>query len=89
MSPDAVLGLSLETMKVTLLVSSPILITGLVVGLIISVFQAVTQIQEMTLTFVPKIIAIAVVLVFVTPWMLKIMLGFTEKLFLQIPFMVR
>ncbi len=89
MSPGLVLKIGQDVLRVTLLISAPILLVGLVVGVVISIFQAVTQIQEMTLTFVPKMIAIALVLIFLAPWMLRIMVGFTEKLYAQIPFLVR
>ncbi len=63
MSTDLIVGIANEAIKVTLLLSAPMLIVGLVVGLIISIFQAVTQVQEMTLTFVPKIIAVMLALI--------------------------
>ena len=72
-------------MKVTLLVSAPILLVGLVVGIVISVFQAVTQVHEMTLTFVPKIIAVMLALLVAAPWMLDMLVSFTHNLFTNIP----
>jgi len=72
-------------MKVTLLVSAPILLVGLVVGIVISVFQAVTQVHEMTLTFVPKIIAVMLALLVAAPWMLDMLVSFTHNLFSNIP----
>jgi flagellar biosynthesis protein FliQ len=74
-----------EAFYTTLLVSAPMLILSLVVGLVISVFQAATSIQEFTLTFVPKIIAVAVVTVLTLPWMMETMVAFTVNLFNQIP----
>jgi flagellar biosynthesis protein FliQ len=74
-----------EAFYTTLLVSAPMLILSLVVGLVISVFQAATSIQEFTLTFVPKIIAVAVVTVLTLPWMMETMVSFTVNLFNQIP----
>lgn len=85
MTIDAVVGLMAETIKVTLLVSAPMLIVGLVVGVLISLFQAVTQIQEMTLVFVPKIVAVLVTLVAALPWMLNLLLTFTHNIFNNIP----
>ncbi len=85
MSQDLLLGIAGETINVTLMVAAPMLIVGLVVGLIISIFQAVTQIQEMTLVFVPKIIAVLLALLFTLPWMMDIMLGYTRNLFMNIP----
>jgi flagellar biosynthetic protein FliQ len=78
-----------EAFYTTLLVSAPMLILSLVVGLIISVFQAATSIQEFTLTFVPKIIAVAVVTVLTLPWMMETMITFTVNLFNQIPMIAR
>lgn len=89
MSTDLILGIAGETMKVTLLISAPVLLVGLVVGLVISIFQAVTQIQEMTLTFVPKIIAVMVVLLLAAPWMIDQLVTFTQNLFANIPQYVR
>ncbi len=74
-----------EAFYTTLLVSAPMLILSLVVGLVIAVFQAATSIQEFTLTFVPKIIAVAVVTVLTLPWMMETMVSFTVNLFNQIP----
>ncbi|MBI4632633.1 MAG: flagellar biosynthesis protein FliQ [Deltaproteobacteria bacterium] len=85
MTSDFVVGIMAESIKVTLLVSAPVLIVGLVVGVIISLFQAVTQIQEMTLVFVPKIMAVMIALVAALPWMLNILITFTHNLFSNIP----
>jgi len=89
LSTDLIMGIAFETIKVTLLVSAPMLLIGLVVGLIISIFQAVTQIQEMTLVFVPKIIAVLLALVFALPWMLDILVTYTQNIFMNIPIYVR
>jgi len=72
-----------------LIVSAPILLVGMIVGLIISIFQATTSIQEQTLTFVPKIAAILIVLVLFGPWMLTTLREYTLQLFQRIPDMVR
>ncbi len=72
----------------TVRVAAPLLLVGLIVGLIVSIFQAVTQIQEQTLVFVPKIIAIVAVLAIAGPWMMSVMLGYTQELFSTIPTMV-
>ncbi len=85
MTIDAVVGLMAETIKVTLLVSAPMLIVGLIVGVLISLFQAVTQIQEMTLVFVPKIVAVLVTLVAALPWMLSLLLTSKQNIFNNIP----
>ena len=73
---------------VTLQLGGPVLIVGLIVGLVVSIFQAVTQIQEQTLVFIPKIVAIIAVLVICGPWMLNVMVNYTEDLFREIPAMV-
>lgn len=80
MSTDLIMGIAGETMKVTLFVSAPILLVGLIVGIVISVFQAVTQVHEMTLTFVPKIIVVLVAFVLFLPWMVSVLMGFVEPL---------
>ena len=89
MTTDFVMGLMAETMKVTLLISAPVLIVGLVVGVAISLFQAVTQIQEMTLVFVPKIIAVMAVLVAAMPWMINLLVTYTHNLFVNIPMYIK
>lgn len=89
MTPDTIIGLMAETIKVTLLVAAPMLIVGLVVGVLISLFQAVTQIQEMTLVFVPKIVAVLITMIAALPWMMGLMLNFTHQLFANIPLYVK
>ncbi len=64
-----------------MLVAAPMLLAGLVVGIAISLFQAITQIHEMTLTFIPKILAVAAVMLFTMPWMMRVILGFTRHIF--------
>ncbi len=80
MTEEMVIYLAREAIMVILLVSSPALVVGLVVGLVISVLQATTQIQEQTLTFVPKIIAIFIAILLCASWMLNMITGFTENL---------
>ena len=70
-------------------VALPVLAAGMLTGLVIAVFQAVTQINEMTLTFVPKIIAVAITAVFFGPWMLSTLLNYMTNLFVQLPMLVR
>jgi flagellar biosynthesis protein FliQ len=89
MSVDFIIGIMAEAIKVTLLMSLPVLLVGLVVGLVISLFQAVTQIQEMTLVFVPKIIAVLITLVAALPWMFNLLMGFTQTIFTNIPLYAR
>lgn len=83
-----VMGIASQAVWTALQVSAPILIVGLVVGLVIAVFQAVTQIQEQTLVFVPKIVAIVAAMVVTGPWMLHMMTDYTENLFHSIPSVV-
>lgn len=83
------IGLLREAVVTTLLLALPLLAVGLVVGLAVSLFQAVTQIHEMTLTFVPKLVGIAAVLVLLGPWMLHRLVGFTRWLFDLLPQMAR
>jgi flagellar biosynthetic protein FliQ len=77
-----------KAMWVTLQLGGPVLIVGLIVGLVVSIFQAVTQIQEQTLVFIPKIIAIVAVLAVTGPWMLNVMVTYTQGLFEDIPALV-
>ncbi|MFO7569283.1 MAG: flagellar biosynthesis protein FliQ [Smithellaceae bacterium] len=89
MTPDTVTGLMAETIKVTLMVAAPMLLVGLLVGVMISLFQAVTQIQEMTLVFVPKIVAVMITLVASLPWIIGLMMKFTQNLYTNIPLYIR
>jgi flagellar biosynthetic protein FliQ len=89
MTPDFVITFAQEAIKTTILVSMPMLGLGLVVGLIVSIFQAVTQIHEMTLTFVPKILVVLVALLFFASWMLEHLMRFTSTTIEQIPFIIR
>jgi flagellar biosynthesis protein FliQ len=88
MDQDVVVSLATQAMELALKVALPLLLVGLVIGLLVSVFQAVTQIQEQTLSFIPKILAMAVVLVVGGPWMLNQLLGYTSELWGQIPSLV-
>jgi len=88
MSPDMVVHHGVEALKMVLWLSMPMLITALVVGVLISLFQAVTQIQEMTLTFVPKIIAVFLVLVLSASWMIEKMMTYTQQVFAAIPALI-
>ena len=89
MSTDVVISIATQAMNLAFKVAMPLLLAGLVVGLIVSVFQAVTQIQEQTLAFIPKIIAIAVVLLVAGPWMLGQILSYTTDLYNSIPSLVQ
>jgi len=85
---DTVTHLSVQAMEITLKISAPFLLAGLAVGLLVSIFQAATSIQEQTLTFIPKIIVTGVVVVVGGPWMLAQLVGYTQALFLSIPTLV-
>ena len=85
MTPEFVISLGGETIKMVLILSIPLLGVGLAVGLLIAIFQATTQIQEMTLAFVPKIVIVMLALLAASPWMLKKITHFTSQLFLNIP----
>lgn len=89
MSPDLIIALGKEAMWVTILCSLPMLGLGLLVGLIVAVFQAVTSIQEMTLTFIPKILAVMLAALLFSPWIMETMLGFTRQLIENIPLYIR
>jgi flagellar biosynthetic protein FliQ len=89
MTLDFIVGIMAETVWTTLLVAAPVLIVGLVVGVLISLFQAVTQVQEMTLVFVPKIVACLIALVAALPWMINILVSFTHNIFSNIPLYVK
>ena len=88
MNQDTVVSIVTHAMEVGLKVSLPILLVGLIVGLVISVFQAVTQIQEQTLSFIPKVLGLVVVIVVMGPWMLGQIVSYTQQLYGGIPGLV-
>jgi flagellar biosynthetic protein FliQ len=77
-----------EALELTLLVSAPLLLTALAVGLVVSVFQAATQINEMTLSFIPKLLGVFIAIVISGPWILQLMVDYTQRIFTNIPLMV-
>jgi len=85
MTTDFIISFAKGAIEITLLLSMPVLGVGMVVGLAISIFQSVTQIQEMTLTFVPKILAVMLAMLFFGPWMLDSLLSFTRQVFTNLP----
>jgi flagellar biosynthetic protein FliQ len=89
MTPETITTMMAEAIKITLLVSAPMLLMGLLVGLSISIFSAVTQIQEMTLTFVPKIVVVFLALLVALPWIMEKLVTYTANLFANIPNLVR
>jgi flagellar biosynthetic protein FliQ len=84
-----IVALAVQTLKLALLLALPALLVGMIVGLLISIFQATTQINEMTLSFVPKVLAISVVLIFTMPWMMNELIDFTKYVFSLIPTFLR
>ena len=88
MTPETVIEVGTQAMKVTALLAAPLLLSALVVGLLVGMFQAATQINEMTLTFVPKLIVVGLVILVAGPTLLNILLGFTTRLFESIPGMI-
>ena len=88
MNSTAVINLMSEALQLTLLVSAPLLLTALIVGLVVSVFQAATQINEMTLSFIPKLVGVFVAIVICGPWILQLLIDYTQRLFSGIPGMV-
>jgi flagellar biosynthetic protein FliQ len=89
MSTDMVVSMLAEGISLLLLLSLPIVGVGMLVGLVISVFQAVTQIQEQTLTFVPKMIAVFLMFIFTAPWLITMLINYCTNLWVRIPLMVR
>jgi flagellar biosynthesis protein FliQ len=85
MTPEMVMTLAHEAMYIAMLLAAPLLLVSLVVGLMVSLFQAATQINETTLTFIPKLIAIAVTLVIAGPWMLTTLVDYMHRMFTSIP----
>lgn len=85
MTPDMVIKLAEQSIFIVILISAPMLLIALAVGLLVSVFQAMTQIQEQTLAFIPKILAVFISLVVFGPWMLTLLLDYTRDLFQQLP----
>ena len=88
MSPQQVIAIGAHALETMLLISAPILLVVLVVGFVISVLQAATQINEQTLSFVPKLIAVALTMVIAGPWILTTMVSYIQRLFAQIPFII-
>ena len=89
MTPEFITGFFFEAIKTAIALSAPMLLAGLAVGLLVSIFQTVTSINEMTLTFIPKMLAVAVALIFFFPWMMQTMIVFTTNLFENLMIYVR
>lgn len=88
MTPESVMTLGQKAMEVTLMVSAPLLLVALATGLLVSIFQAATQINEMTLSFIPKLVALFATLVVAGPWMLSVMIDYMRQILEEIPAMV-
>ena len=88
MTPESVISIRQYAIMVMLMVAAPPLLTALAVGLVIGVFQAATQVNEMTLSFIPKVIALVLVLVATGPWMIKTLMNYTEQLIREIPHLI-
>ena len=89
MSPEMVMAVGQHALQVMLLLAAPLLLAALSVGLLVGVFQAATQINEMTLSFIPKLLAMALVMVVGGPWMLKVIVEYTRGLFESIPSLIQ
>jgi flagellar biosynthetic protein FliQ len=89
MTPEFVTSFFLQAIKTTILLSAPMLVVGLITGVLVSMFQAATQINEMTLVFVPKMLGVALALLFFFPWMMKVIIGFTQNLIIDLPTFIR
>ena len=85
MSPETVMTIGQRALEMTLMLAAPMLLVGLLIGILVGIFQAATQINEMTLSFIPKLLGIAATLVLAGPWMLKQLVGYTRMLSESIP----
>ena len=88
MTPESVMTIGRHAMEVTLMIAAPLLLIALAIGLVVSIFQAATQINEATLSFIPKLIGVFVALVIAGPWMLTTMVDYMRQMFTSIPGMV-
>jgi flagellar biosynthetic protein FliQ len=89
MTPEFITGYFLEAIKTAIMLAGPMLLVGLLVGILVSMFQATTQINEMTLVFVPKMLGVAVALLVFFPWMLNVISDFTRNMFTNMPMFIR
>jgi flagellar biosynthetic protein FliQ len=88
MTPESVMTLGQQAIELTLMLSAPLLLSALIIGLAVSIFQAATQINEQTLSFIPKLVGIFIMLIFAGPWMVTMMVDFIQRLYGNIPWMV-
>ena len=89
MTPEFITAFFIEAIKTAIMLSAPMLLAGLIVGLVISLIQAATSVNEMTMTFIPKMLAVAIALLIFFPWMLQVMIDFMQNLLNNIPTYVR
>jgi flagellar biosynthetic protein FliQ len=85
MTPETIMTIGQRALEITIMLSAPLLLVALIIGLLVGVFQAATQINEMTLSFIPKLIGMAATIVIAGPWMLKLIVSYTRELFESIP----
>ena len=88
MTPESVMTLAQQAMQITLMIAAPLLLTALVIGLVVSIFQAATQINEMTLSFIPKLLGLFLVLMLSGGWMIGTLVDYVQRLFGNIPWMI-
>jgi flagellar biosynthetic protein FliQ len=88
MDQDTVVSLATQAMVLSLKIAGPILLLGLIIGLLASIFQAVTSIQEQSLSFIPKVVGVAVLIVVLGPWMLDQLVGYAQNLYMSIPSLI-
>jgi flagellar biosynthesis protein FliQ len=88
MNQDTVVSLATQAMVLSLKIAGPILLLGLIIGLLVSIFQAVTSIQEQSLSFIPKVVGVAVLIVVLGPWMLDQLVGYAQNLYMSIPSLI-
>ena len=85
MTPDTIMAIGSRALEMTLALAAPLLLAALLTGVLVGAFQAATSINEMTLSFIPKLVAISVTIAIVGPWMLKTLIGYTRELIMSIP----
>ena len=87
MTPESTMTIARQAIEITFIVSAPLLLSALITGLMVSIFQAATQIKEMTLSFIPKLLVMFIVMIVAGPWMISIMTDYMQRLFSDIPWM--
>jgi flagellar biosynthetic protein FliQ len=87
MTPESVMTIGQQALELTLMMSAPLLLTALIIGLVVSIFQAATQINEMTLSFIPKLVGMFGVLIISGPWMMGLLLDYMTRLYSSIPYL--